>query len=53
MRSSSVRRLRREDRRALAAKLRVEDADVDSILRLIETRLELTRSAFAEPERET
>ncbi|HEU4538405.1 MAG TPA: sigma-70 family RNA polymerase sigma factor, partial [Polyangiaceae bacterium] len=45
-RLDKARRLLREaTRTALAARLRVDDAELDSILRLVETRMDLGRSA--------
>jgi RNA polymerase sigma-70 factor (ECF subfamily) len=44
------RTLHDETRRALAASLRVADDEVDSILRVLDSRLELSRGAIAEEE---
>jgi RNA polymerase sigma-70 factor, ECF subfamily len=43
------RELHDETRRALADSLRVSDSEVDSILELLDSRLELSRSALAGP----
>jgi RNA polymerase sigma-70 factor (ECF subfamily) len=44
------RTLHDETRRALAASLRIPDGEVDSILRVLDSRLELSRGALASDE---